>query len=400
MPTYLAQARSTSGQVLITRLEAESRKQALNQLAGQGLYALRLDELVAGTLKARAHRRLIAKETAFFTRQMADLLDASVPLLRALHLIREQAIQARVRDLLLELSRSIEGGKSFSEALEAYPGDFSRTYVQLVRAGESAGMLGLTLSRLAEFLEEELEFRSKILSALAYPAFVLTVGGATLAFLMFYVVPRMALVFAETGQGAPWIAQVLAWISTQLSSWPVVLLVVAISVGGLYSYRRNADTVRRTILRQIHRIPAWGQVYEKSLLARFARTLSMLLEGGVPLIRALVLSTPILEHSQHYPAMRHATRSLEEGRRFSDCLRQARLFPVFICQMIAIGEETNQLEKALSKVARTYERETDRAAALAVSLLEPLLIVAVGGVISFIVIGMLLPIFRISTLMN
>jgi len=398
MPTFEFIARRGPGESTSGLLEADNRREALEKLSAKGFYPLRITEF-----EERGGRRWIlfkavsTKDLAFFTRQLADLLESNVPLLRALELLQEQTENATLKRLLQAIMEQIRGGKSFSKALESYPDLFSSLYIHLIYAGELGGMLPVILGRLADFIEQEDEFQSRILAALAYPSFVVLIGGVTVIFLMIFVVPRLSSMFTETGQGMPWMAQGLSSVSHLLSSWQGMLLLSLLVTMGLWGAAHSPHRTKTFLSRALARIPIWGSVMRKGMLARFTRTLAMLLAGGVPIIRALKVVSHVLDHPLFAEQIQKVTREVEQGKSFSESLRGTALFPVFICQMIAIGEEANTLEKVLEKVSATYERETDRAMKVATSLLEPVMIVGVGGVIGVIVIGMLLPIFQIST---
>jgi len=223
------------------------------------------------------------------------------------------------------------------------------------------------------------------------------IGLLTIMFLMAFVVPRLSIMFADTGQGTPLLARALSAISDAMSSAPGLAAMAAGVAAALCFAMRAPRTLERWASVLLFKLPAWGPVMKKAMLARFMRTLAMLLAGGVPILRALDLGGALLREAGFYPQTKKMIHDIEIGFSFSESARRSHIFPVFVCQMIAIGEEANTLEKALDKVAETYEREAKRSMKLATSLLEPAMILGVGSVIGVIVIGMLLPIFQIST---
>lgn len=396
MAVFQYQAKRGPRDLIDGVIEADSQAQALGRLTAQGLFPLRVNERRVLSTGPAFWRSVRSQHMALFTRQLADLLESNVPLLRALALAEAQAAHPALQDILRVIGDRVRGGKSLSESLSEFPDCFPPAYVHLVYAGETGGMLALTMDRLAGFMEQEEEFRARLRAALAYPLFIAGIGGLTVIFLLLFVVPRLTGMFADTGQSLPWMAQALAWTSQVLSSVQGSL-VLCVGVGGMGGLLYRAPHKLRVFLIQaLFRVPVWGAVMTKSMLARFAKTLAMLLSGGVPVVRALEVSAHALSHPAYRGRLARVIESVRQGASVSGGLEETALFPAFVCQMIAIGEEANTLEKALEKIALAYDRQTDRAMKLATSLLEPLMIFAVGAVIGAIVIGMLLPIFEMS----
>ena len=398
MATYQYKAKRGPGQAVAGLLEADSRVEALAKLSRQGFFPLHIEEFQDPQQSSRFFFKPVSQnELCFFTRQLADLLDSNVPLLRALELTHEQTTKPAMSRVIQAVLEHVKGGKSLSGALQQFPRVFSPLYVNLVRAGEAGGMLSQTLARLAGFMEQEEDFRSRLLAALAYPLLIMGVGMLTVVFLMVFVVPRLSAMFIDSGQGLPWIARALEATSSLITSPAGGILVLAIigSILGLL-YQKPKET-KEFLNRTLYRLPLCGPVLQKGVLARFTRTLAMLLTGGVPMIQALEVVSHVLDHPEFSRQVQQVAREVEQGESLSASLKRAGLFPLFVCQKIAIGEEANTLEKSLETVSLTYERETDRAMKLATSMLEPLMILGVGSVVGIIVIGMLLPIFQIST---
>ncbi len=398
MATYQYKAKKGPDEATAGLVEAETRGEALEKLSQRGYFPLELREYAESGRSPWAFRASITKkDLGFFTRQMADLLESNVPLLRALQLTREQSERPALARMIDVLQDQVRGGSSLSEALKKFPRSFSPLYVNLIYAGEVGGVLNQTLGRLAMFLEQEEEFRSRLAAALAYPALILAVGGLSVLFLMVFVVPRLTSMFLDSGQGMPWIARALQAVSQSLTSVTgAAALALGLGASG-WALIQAPQSVRAWIAHALLRAPLWGSVLKKGMIARFARTLSMLLEGGVPILRALEVVSHVLDHPGFRCPMRQALEAVEQGSALSESLKRTGLFPALVCQMIAIGEEANTLERALEKIAAAYERETDRAMKLATSLLEPVMILGVGSVIGVIVVAMLLPIFEIST---
>jgi type II secretory pathway component PulF len=338
------------------------------------------------------------RDLVLFTRELADLLESNVPLIRALKVVQKQTGNRRLGSVVASVVSFVEGGSSFSEALRRFPEVFPPLYGSLARAGEVGGMLGTTLGRLAEFLEQEEELKSRLMAAAAYPSLIAVVGAGTVVFLMTFVVPKLAGMFVDTGQPLPYMTRALMAASSFILG-PGGLCVVGGAIVAGFGFRR--ERVRRVLIqtarRAVVRIPLWGQVLKRVAVARFARTLSALLAGGVPIVDALNVTADVMGHAVMREQVLRAAILVREGMSLSESLKRMPDFPLFIRNMISVGEEGNTLEKSLQKAAATYEREADRAMKLATSLMEPLMILVVGSVIGGIVVSLLLPIFQMPT---
>jgi general secretion pathway protein F len=398
MPTFLYKAKTGPGKPVQGLLEAESRLTALDKLSRLGYVPITLEETAPDDDKTRPwtfQPRIRPKDLSLFTRQLADLLESGLPLIRALEVVEVQTENKRLARLLRDIRDQIKGGRAFSDAMEQFPRAFSPVYVNLVRAGEVGGVLGAALNRLSELTEQEDDLRSRLQAAMAYPLLIAVVGVATLFFLLTFVVPRLAGMFSETGQALPLLTRLLIGASDLLIGYwwvPVVAL-----AGLVAALRSGHSLARQAALDQmLLSLPLWGPLMKKVAIARFARTLGTLLASGVPILDALQVVSHVLGHAAFQAQVMEASRSVQQGASLAESLRPLPAFPAFLCHMIAVGEEGNMLEKSLQKVAATYEREADRALKMMTTLLEPAMILAIGSVIGAVVICMLLPIFQIS----
>jgi len=330
-----------------------------------------------------------------FTRELADLLDADVPLLRALILVKEQAGREGLARILGRVVGDVEKGESLAGALGRHGAVFSNVYVGLVRAGETSGNLASALGRLAEYLEGEHELRAKVATAVAYPALIAAVGFGTVVFLLTSVVPRLADFFVDAEQELPLVTRLLLEVSVGVSrfGWVVALVllmgVAAMARGGL---GKGTDA---WVAHVAAKIPWLGTALRKVAVARFARTLSMLLAAGVPIVEALRHVEGTIGDLGLRARLSTVARLVRGGAGLAESFRRFPEFPPFLCHMVTVGEEGNSVERSLEKVTAVYEREADRAMKLLTSLLEPLLILTVGSVVGLIVTAMLLPIFQV-----
>ncbi len=385
-------AKSAPGQEVEGVLEAENRLAALGKLSDMGYFPLDVEETVGGAVPFRG--KVSSKDRALFTRQLADLLDAGLPLLKGLRVAAEQTSNPKLSAVLGEVSDRVEGGSSLAEALRTHGEIFPPVYVGLVRAGEVGAFLGTALERLADLEERQDDLRARIRTSLAYPGLILFTGAGTVFFLLLYVVPKLATVFEEMGQQLPWATRFLVGLGQGISSPAGLLLLSAIVVVLLLS----RHVVARWIMsHSLTHLPVWGPLAQKASLARFGRTLSVLLASGVPILESLQLSADVLAHPVLSEKLMEARRRVGEGESLAESLRAAGGFPPFVANMIAVGEEGRSLGRSLDKVAAACERDCDRALKVFTALLEPALILVVGSVIAFIVLSMLLPIFQMST---
>ncbi len=385
-------------------LEAETEQEALAKLSQMGYFPLsiqREETSPQGQAAPRSFRlftRIRRRDITLFTRQLADLLESGLPLMRTLDVLREQMENPRLQEVLADLASQVRDGRSLSDALAIYPRVFSPLYVSMVRSGEVGGMLGGVLARLADFAEKEEELHVKMRSALAYPILILLVGMGTIAVLLIFVVPKLVLLFQEVGQILPLPTRVLIG----LSQWFVSYwwLVVSIAGLGVFLVRRGglSQGARLAIDRIKLRLPVCGSLIKKVEIARFARSLATLLSHGVPILQGMQVVVQATGNELLRGELQQIGEQLKGGDSLSQGMRRGRIFPALVTHMVAVGEEAGSLDRSLFKIADTYEREADRAMKLMTSLVEPVMILIMGSLVGFIVIAMLLPIFEIDLL--
>ena len=404
MRRFAYKAKDSQKQLLEGVLEAETEQEALSHLSQMGYFPLsirREDESTGGQRESvlpLRFRKLRRQEVTFFTRQLADLLEAGLPLLRALTVLQEQTESRRLAEVLSAISALVRDGRSLSEALALYPHVFSNLYVSMVRSGEVGGILPGVLARLAEFAEKEDELRAKIRSALAYPILILLVGIVTIAVLLIFVVPKLLTLFQDMGQVLPLPTRILIGVSQWVAGywWGIVLVfvlgAVVLQKGGLSRGSRLAlDRVKLSL-------PIWGPLIQKVEIASFARSLGTLLHHGVPILQAMQVVVQATGNSLLRADLELIGEQLKGGTTLSQGLRGGGHFPSLVVHMVAVGEEAGTLDRSLAKIADTYEREADRMMKLLTSLVEPVMILVMGSLVGFIVVSMLLPIFQIDLL--
>jgi general secretion pathway protein F len=401
MPLFTYRASDATGAVQRGRVEAETARAARAALREQNLWVLELGEAdAAGRRGLLAGRRWSPARLADLTRQLAGLLGAGLTLTRALTTMIEQETQPAVRATLGRVRGRVEAGSSLSEALAGEPAAFSPTYRAVVAAGETAGDLPGVAARLADYLETRHTLRLKVMSALAYPAIVCVVALAVVSGLLVYVVPQVVSVFEHTKVQLPLLTRAMLGLSTALrAGWWLWLPLLA---GGFWLARDlwRRPTVRARIDRTLLGVPGIGPAWRSVDSARAASTLAMLSTAGVPLLTALDTVGRTLTNSALREALTAATAEVREGVRLSRALARSGRFPPLLVQLIDNGEATGRLSDMLEHAARTQQAEVERRLLLLTSLLEPLLVLAMGLLVLLIVLAVMMPIIEINQLIR
>lgn len=368
-------------------------------IGAQGGVAELLESLhLDGLLEWWVTRQSQAKpaEVAVLTRQLGTLLRAGVQLSESLAALIEQSEDPVLKRVLSDVKVQVNEGMPLSQALARHPGAFTELYVNLVTAGEAAGNLEAVLLRLADFLESQNKLRSKIVSALVYPAVMAVVAVLILSMLMTTVVPKVTAIFTDTGRALPLNTQILIFVSAVLSDY--LWLVVPLLLGGIYAFRRwqRSPSGRYKWDQFVLKLPVMGPLARKVAVSRFAKTLSTMLASGVQLLRAMEIVKNVLGNSVLTKVIEEARESIREGESIAQPLRRSGQFPAIVCHMIAVGERSGQLEQMLENVANTYDLEVDIAVGRMTTLLEPLMILFMGGAVGFVVFSILMPIMEMN----
>jgi type II secretory pathway component PulF len=333
------------------------------------------------------------------TRQLATLVKAGMPLLRALRTVSDQLDPGPLRDVFATVASDVEAGVKLSEALSSHPHWFAPFYVNMVRAGELGGLLDEILKRLADLLERQARLRDRVRSALMYPAFVMVAAVSILVVLMVFVVPTFLGMFTELGSTLPLPTRILVAACDIVRHWWWVVLVAAVGCAGLLRALLNMRAGRRLLDRLTLHAPVLGSLVERLLIARFARTFGTLIASGVPILSALETVRATVTNLVIDEALQDVEQSLKVGESLTRPMELSGVFPPLVTRMVALGEETGQLDRMLMQVADSYEEEVEVQLAGLTQLLEPLLIVFVGGVVGFIVIAMFLPLISLTKLL-
>ncbi len=399
MPVFVYKASDQRGRAIDGVMEAPDAKAVVERLHREEYFPIEVAPQAErrSLWPALGGSRIKHRDLLAFTQQLATLFEAGLPLDRALSVLEELSATPRLKTVVGDLLRSVRSGASFSEALaKHHPRPFSRLYINMVRAGEKGGALEVTLRRLAEFLEAAQEFREAITSALVYPALLTSVGGAAVVFLLTFVIPRFAEIFADLGQAIPLPTQILLVVSQTLTDywWVLALLALAGFLAGRMILASSEG--RRAWDRACLRGPLIGDVVLKLEVSRFARTLGTLLKSGVPMLAALEVVKEMLGNQLLARATEQLGEGVKRGAGLSAPMGESGVFPPLALHMVRVGEETGRLEEMLLKVADSFETDVRSAVKRLISLLEPTVILAMGLLVGFIVVAMLMAIFSIN----
>jgi type IV pilus assembly protein PilC len=401
--TYTYRVRDRRGDLLAGELQADSQDLVLSRLREQGLIPLEIKVKSAGMgkeIKFLSRKKVKLKDLSVFSRQFATMINSGLPLLRSLAILEQQTEAKELAKVIGQMRLDVEQGTALSTAMAKHPHAFGRLYVAMCRAGETGGVLDSVLLRLADTLEREVELRRKIKSAMAYPVVVMIVVVLILSAMLLFVVPTFKNLFASLGGTLPLPTRLLLAASEGFKKY---FLFVFLAVGAMiFAFRRwkKTDRGRYAVDRLKLKLPIFGQLFQKTALSRFARTLGALSRSGVPLLQSLDIVAETVENGVMANAVRDVQTSVKEGESLAEPLSRHEIFPPMVVQMLAVGEETGALDTMLEKVSDFYDDEITATVDALTALIEPLLIVVVGGTVGLIVISLYLPMFRLIDLIK
>ena len=401
MPAFRFEALDAAGKTLTGLLEADTAKAVRSQLRARQLVPLNVQPVQGSegnsTSSSSARRVFSATTLAIWTRQLAGLVSAGLPLERALTALSEEAESPRLRELLATLRAEVNGGASFARALASAPHEFDEIYRGVVAAGEQSGQLGTVLEKLADDLEERQALRAKLIGAALYPAIVSLVAVVIVIFLVTYVVPQVAQVFAGGKRSLPFLTVAMLAVSAFVRSWGWLVALGLAAAGGLLVLARRNEASRERIDAVWLTLPLVGRLSRGYNAARFAGTLAMLASSGVPILKALQAAAETLSNRAMRADALDALARVREGAPLGAALAAKKRFPGLLSMFARLGEQTGQLPTMLDRAARQLGTEVQRRAMQIATLLEPLLIVVMGAVVMVIVLAVLLPIIQINT---
>ncbi len=398
MPTFAYKARDPKGQIVSSTMDAENEQVVRNRLREKNYIVTSI------ALKSKSFdmsefiskfQKVKGKDLSIFARQFATMVGAGLSLVRALDILEKQVDDKKLMEIIRDVRIRVEGGSALAEAFAAHPNTFSDLFINLTKAGEVGGVLDETLNRIAEFLEKDQALKARVKSAMTYPTVILIFAIVIVIFLLTFVLPTFITVFEGLNVKLPAMTLFLVNISKAMRNyWYLFVFGGGIAVFSLKYYvgtprgRYHKDML-------VLKVPVFGMLNKKVTVARFSRTLGTLLSSGVPVMQALEVTSKAAGNKVVEEALENVRESIREGESISVPMDESGLFPPMVTQMIAVGEETGNLDAMLDKIAEFYDMEVEATLDALTSLLEPLLMVAIGGIVGFIVMAMFMPLFQI-----
>lgn len=403
--TFQYRVRDTQGRLLQGTLDGDSQKLVAVKLREMGYVPIAIEQQQSSNLKKDLKipglsDRVSQKDVAIFSRQFATMINSGLSLIRALHILNEQTENKKLASIVNEVRLDVETGASLSQALSRHPKAFSRLYVAMVRAGETGGVLDRVLTQLADIIEKQVELKRKIKSAMTYPVAVLFLVLLIVTAMLIFVVPTFETLYADLGGTLPLPTRILLMVSRIVVKWaPVIIVVEVAGVVGFKKWIQSAGGRAQWDTFKL-RVPIFGKLVHKTVLTRFSRTFAVLLRSGVPILEALEITSETVDNTVAARAIRATQDAVKRGESVASELERHAIFPPMVVQMLAVGEETGQVDTMLEKVADFYDQEIEATVDALTSLLEPLLIVVMGGAVGGMVIALYMPMFQIINLVK
>jgi len=399
MPTFAYSGRTRGGQTVTGERVADTLDAAIAALRREQITVTRIDpakaDKAAAAVKAKGKKGVSApaKNLAIFTRQFSVMIDAGLPLVQCLDILGKQEPHKGFADVILQVRSDVESGAALADAMKRHPKTFDALYSNMIAAGEAGGILDTILKRLAVYIEKSVKLKGQVKSAMIYPIAVICIATVVVAAILWKVIPTFAQLFAGLGAQLPLPTRIVIMASDGLLAYGPIIIIVAGAAG--YGLKRYYETTagRYQIDALILKMPILGMIMRKIAVARFCRTLSTLLSSGVPILDGLDITAKTAGNAVIEEAIQKTRTSIERGETVSAPLRETNVFPSMVVQMINVGETTGALDAMLAKIADFYEEEVDTAVAGLLTLMEPLMIAVLGGIVGGIVIAMYMPIF-------
>ncbi len=407
MAVYEYRGLDQAGRDIKGIIDADSPRLARAKLRRSGIFPTEIltdrhtkKSVVEGVSIGTLFGRIRIQEISIMTRQMATLVGAGLPIVEALNALIDQTEKVRLKKVITQVRESVNEGSSLADAMSRFPKVFSELYVNMINAGESSGALDIVLKRLADFMENQVMLRNKVLSTLSYPIILVIVGIGILSFLLLSVVPKVVGIFDDLRQALPLPTVILIAVTDFLRGyWWILVLVVAGSILALRQYAVTGKG-RQLYNRMILKIPITGRLLRIIATTRFARTLAILLNSGIPLLQSMDIAKAVVNNAVISHAIESANEGIREGESIAEPLRRSKVFPPMVTHMIAVGEKTGELEQMLFKVSEAYENEIETTISRMTSLLGPIVIVVLGGIVLFIVLAILLPMIEMNQIIR
>jgi type II secretory pathway component PulF len=395
MPQYTYKAKTGPDEIKTGTIQADNQVVVIKKLRQEGLYPIFIKEISTGPAKEKS-KKINSRDISAFTRQLSNLVRSGFPLATALSTLAQQTQNSSFKKLITDLYERIQKGSTFSDALLAYPNIFSSFYINMVKIGETSGKIDDTLERLADFKEREDDLVSQVKSALAYPAFLFSVGIMTIFILLTFFIPRLVNMFSDFGKTLPLPTQIIIQAGRFMNRFWWLFIIAAIATlffaKSYYKIEKNKLVIDGFILR----LPLVKSIIQKIEIARFSYALGVMLKSGVPVLEALEVVTLSVNNSVFRKKISSFQEKIRKGQSLSGCLQAEKIFPPILTNMVAVGEESGELTEMLFRIGATFETEANRTVKTFVSLIEPMLILFIGGIVVLMVFSILLPIFQMD----
>lgn len=400
MPTFRYSAFNQKGAEVAGTVDAASESEARLQLKQKGLFAKEIAPAAEGGARGLFSSRVSVPDLSLATRRLATLLGSAVPVYEAVATLWEQEAPGELKRVLGRVRDRLAEGQGLAQALAAEPQVFSESYVGMVAAGEASGALEVVLERLAEFQEDQAEVRSRVITALIYPAIMVVVGIGVMMVLLGFVVPKISAVFESNKATLPLVTVLLIKVSTLVrKGWWALGIVAIAAVAGWKRVKAHEELLQKRD-RLLLRLPLAGQLWRRLVLSRFAKVLGLLLQSGVPIIKAMEITGEAVVNREYKSFLAEARETLIQGGSLSGALKTSPLFPPLLTHMAAVGEKSGELDAMLIKAGDAFQKEFNASVTRSMALLEPMLILGMGLAIGFMVIAVLLPIMQLNQLVK
>lgn len=406
MAVYEYKGLNEKGKSISGLVDADSPKSARDKLRRDGVFPTSLEEgketksLSKEIDFKQLLERISTRDIAIMTRQMSTLLRAGLPLISSLNALADQVENSKLTKVLSQIRERVNEGASLATALNEFPRIFPDLYVNMVAAGESSGSLEIVLARLADYMEDQVQVKNKILTAMAYPMIMVCIAIGVIGVLFVYVIPKFVEIFEDLHQALPLPTLVMINIAEfSQKFWWLIVIAIGVAVYGLRRYHateKGRDVFDRTSLK----IPIFGTIIRLTAISRFTKTLSTLLASGIPLLKALDIVKRIVNNTVIAEAVENASENIKEGASIADPLRRSGVFPPMVTHMIASGEQSGELEAMLEKVSEFYDSEVEIRVSAMTTLLEPIMILLMAGVVMFVVVSILLPLLQMNQIIQ
>lgn len=403
--TFQYKVRDNQGRLLQGSLDGDSQTLVADKLRQMGYVPIAIQQESSSKLQRDLKipglsDRVNQKDVAVFSRQFATMINSGLSLIRALHILAEQTENKVLAEVSREVRQDVEKGASLSQALARHPKVFNRLFVAMVRAGETGGVLDSVLLQLADIIEKQVELKRKIKSAMTYPVAVLFLVLLIVTAMLIFVVPTFETLYTDLGGTLPLPTRILLGVSAFVVKWAPLIIVAEVLM--VIAFRKWITSERGRAAWDAFKlkVPIFGKLVHKTVLTRFSRTFAVLLRSGVPILEALEITSETVNNSVAATAIRETQSAVKRGESVASELNQHAIFPPMVVQMLAVGEETGQVDTMLEKVADFYDQEIEATVDALTSLLEPLLIVVMGGAVGGMVVALYMPMFQIINLVK